>query len=129
MAELEQVVERLIREETLVTIVKVDLLNGLVMEGEAVVDTGSVLSFLGADEIRAHAPELLKKLCPYPARITGISGEEVEILGSLLLPCIVAGRLQTHKFVVADVVEPFLIGLDFMRSHRATWDWLTQNIT
>ena len=80
----EQVVGRLIRKETLVTIVKVDLFNGLVMEGEAVVDTGSVLSFLGADKIKAQALELPKKLCSYPARITGISGEEVEVCGYLV---------------------------------------------
>ena len=61
VAKLEQVVVRLIRKETLVIIVKVDLLNG-------------------------------------------------------------------HKLVVADVVEPILIGLDFMRSHRATWDWLTGDL-
>ena len=64
VADLEQVVVRLISKETLVTIVKVDLLNGLVMVGETAVDPGSVLSFLGADEIRAHASELLKKLMP-----------------------------------------------------------------
>lgn len=41
-----------------------------------------------------------------------------------MLFCPVAGRTQVHKFVVADIVESVLIGLDFMRLHRANWDWL-----
>jgi len=82
----EPLVVNLVRRETLLTQVKIDLKNGNMMEGEAVVDTGSVLSFLSASTIRSFAPELLKELNYYPVRITGISGENVDIMGTLLLP-------------------------------------------
>ena len=58
----------------------------------------------------------------YPVRIHGITGEEVTVLGTLTLPCMVAGKAVEHQLVVADIVEPALLGLDFMRTHRATWD-------
>ena len=123
-----QVVVRRMRKETLVTHVRVDLPNGNVLEGEAVVDTGSVLSFLNIESLNAHAPDLLKALTYYPLRITGISGENVRVLGTVSLPCVVAGKAVEHRFVVADVVEPILMGLDFMQSNKATWDWLTGNL-
>ena len=35
---------------------------------------------------------------------------------------------QMHAFVVADIVENVLLGVDFMRQHHATWDWLTGDL-
>ena len=121
----ERIVINLARRETLETLIKVDLKDGNVMQGEAVVDTGSVLSFLSLEAMKKCAPHLLPLAEKYSARITGISGEDVEVLGTLTLPCLVAGRALVHQFVVADVVEPVLLGMDFLNMHRATWDWLT----
>lgn len=48
------------------------------------------------------------------------------MLGGTVVPCMIAG--WAYKFIVAHNVEPMLIGLDFLRSHRATWDWLIEDL-
>ena len=121
--EIETQIVQLVRRETLLTWVKVDLLDGSVMEVEAVVDTGSVLSFLSAQALRTCSPALLKQVESCAVRVHGISGEDIDVLGTLTLPCVVAERAVCHKFVVAEIVEPVLLGVDFMSLHRATWDW------
>ena len=83
----------------------IDLLDGNGMECEAVVDTGSVLSFVGLTAIQRCAPALLSEVSQYDIKITGISGEEVSVTGLLNLPCQVAGKAVMHAFVVADIVE------------------------
>lgn len=72
------------------TIVTEDLLDGHVMTGEGVLDTRSVLSFISADVPGKAAPSRLKELQPCQTRITGITGEEVNVLGTITLPCEVA---------------------------------------
>ena len=37
--------------------------------------------------------------------------------------CLIAGRLLTQEFVIASIVEPVLLGLDFIRRNRAVWDF------
>ena len=85
------------------------------------VDTGSVLSFVGFTAIQRCAPTLLDKVSEYDTKITGISGEQVSVTGLLKLPCQVAGKAVRHAFVVADIVENMLLGVDLMRQHQATW--------
>ena len=122
------VIVPLVRKKTLLTRVKIDLLNGEVMEGEAVVDTGSVLSFISQEAVEKCAPELLQKVEPSAIMITGISGERVKSSGYIHLPCRIAGRVVSHRFVVAGIVEPVLIGVDFLKCHQATWDWTTGDL-
>ena len=111
-------VAHLVWKETIVTNMVLDTLNGEVIETEAVGDTGSALSLLSSKTVPRCAPELLAEVEDYPVRIQGITGKEV--LEALTLPCLVAG-----KAVVADSVEPALLGLDFLKVHQATWDWKT----
>ena len=120
--EPEPVVVCLVCKETIVTNLVLDILNREVTETEALVDTGSALSFLGSETVRRCAPGLLKEIEEYPIRIHGITGEEVKVLGALTLPCQVAGKAVEHQLVVADIGEPALLGLYFMGGHQATWD-------
>ena len=69
-----------------------DLLDGNVIECEAEVDIGSVLSFVGLTAIQRCAPTLLNEVSQYEIKITGISGEEVSVTGLLKFPCQVAGK-------------------------------------
>ena len=64
----------------------------------------------------------------YKGVLHGITGEEVKVLGALTLPCQVAGKAVEHQLVVADIVEPVLLGLDFLRTIQATWDWNTGDL-
>ena len=114
---------QLVRKEALFTTVTVDLLNGTVVEGEAVVDTGSVVTLLNLGIVTKYAPQLLQQVDKDVIALSSISGETLQVAGSIELPCRVAGRSQVHRFVIANVVEPFLIGMDFMKAHQATWDW------
>ena len=112
-----------ISQETLYTRIMLDLLNGEVMECEAIVDTGSVLSIVSVEALKRNAAHLLAKLSRCTIEIHGVTGEEVRVAGLLEVPCKVAGK-AILQFVVAGIVEPVLLGIDFMRKHKATWDWL-----
>ena len=46
----------------------------------------------------------------------------------ITLDCLVAGRDLSQDFVIASIVEPILIGLDFIVSHHASWNWHTRSI-
>ena len=74
-------------------------------------DTGAALSFLGVEALSRVAQALLDKLKPCHSRVHGVSGEEVKVLGTLELPCWIAGKALLHTFVVADKVEPVLFDL------------------
>ena len=76
---------RLIKGETLLTVIKVDLLNGFIMEGEAIVDTGSVLSFLSTGIILQKAPSLIRQMKPWPGELIGITGRKLPVMGLLTL--------------------------------------------
>jgi hypothetical protein len=65
----ERIIVQLARSETLETMIKVDLLNGKLMECAAVVDTGSVLTFLSLESVQTCAPALLKRMEAYAVRI------------------------------------------------------------
>jgi hypothetical protein len=114
---------RLVKKDHWLTVVQVDLLNGEIMESEAVVDSGSVISFLSVQGLKQCAPGILEKVKRYPDKIIGVSGEAVEVVGTLELPCKVAGKNVVHEFVVGTIMEPVLLGYDFMSKHRARWDW------
>ena len=58
--EPEPVIVCLVRKETIVTNVVLDILNAEVIETEAVVDTGSAMSFLSSETVQRCAPELLE---------------------------------------------------------------------
>ena len=56
----EPVIVCLVRKETIVTNVVLDILNAEVIETKAVVDTGSAMSFLSSETVQRCAPELLE---------------------------------------------------------------------
>ena len=112
------------KRETLLTVIVVDFLNGEVLETEAIVDSGSALSFLSLVAVQKCAPDLLDKVGHYHTRVHGVTGAAVKVVGAIELPCEVAERAVLHEFVIADIVEPVLLGVDFLRRHQATWDWL-----
>ena len=63
---------------------------------------------------------MLAKLSKSTTRITGVTGKEVRVAGLMEVPCKVAGKAVLHEFVVAEIVEPVLLGIDFTRKHQAT---------
>jgi len=63
---------RLVRRKSWLTVVHIDLLNGEVMESEALVDSGSVLSFISLNAVRQCAPELLDQVNHYRDTIIGV---------------------------------------------------------
>jgi hypothetical protein len=98
--------------------------NGIVRI-EAVLDTGSEVSFLNKMILTNHAPHLLDLLKPCPIRFLGISGDPFISPGFLPLTCKIEGRtIPRHNFVIADIVETALLGLDFWNKHKVNWDYL-----
>ena len=86
-------------------------------------DTGSQISFLNKNLVREHLPGAAPRIEPYLVTVVGVGGKRVPILGQIHLECEVAGRVMMQRFIVACICEPVLLGMDFIRQHRAVWDW------
>ena len=89
---------------------------------KAVLDTGSSVSFLSHEVLSVTAPDLLNYTTPCPCRFAGIAGDSVHTYGMITVPCEIAGRKCNQLFVVADIVEGALLGLDFINEHKVSWD-------
>ena len=53
----------------------------------------------------------------------GAGGEVIPTRGVVNIQCEIAGQLLMQEFVIASIVEPVLLGLDFIRSNRVVWDF------
>ena len=91
-------------------------------------DTGSQISFLNYGVIGKHAPHWLKMAKPFGYKVRGAGGDSIPTFGVVTLDCNVAGRTLTQDFVIALIVEPILLGLDFIIAHKASWNWGTGTI-
>ena len=103
--------------------VHVDLKDGNMMQIMALVDTGSSISFMNQTVLEEVGSRLLQDTVPFAKRVVGISGEVVPVKGSLSLTCSIAGRTIVHEFIIAEIAETALLGMDFLQRHRAAWDW------
>jgi hypothetical protein len=66
-----------------------------------------------------YLPELLEqvKRCPY--QVQGAGGEVLPVLGQVELECRVKGWHVLQTFVIAQIAEDVLLGLDFIARHKA----------
>jgi hypothetical protein len=71
------------------------------------------------------AAELARNLDLEPCnfRVVDVSGQPIAIAGQVELDVTVGSESVTHKFVVASIVSPALIGCDFLRRFGCTVDF------
>ena len=94
---------------------------GIILDG--CFDTGAQVSVIDENLIRSTLPELLPEVIQGTCKLHGAGGTTIPVLGTIKLACIIEGRNLEQEFVVAPIVKPMFLGLDFMRKHKASWDW------
>ena len=92
-----------------------------IVEIQAILDSGSSVSFLSKELLIQHAPHYLGQLLPCPTKFKGVEGSGLQVAGILYITCRVNERVLAHHFVVADLVESVLLGLDFMNQYRVNY--------
>ena len=91
-------------------------------------DTGSQISFLNYGVIKEHVPHWLNMAKPFGFRIRGAGGDSIPTFGTVTLTCRISEKELLQDFVIASIVEPILLGLDFIVAHKASWNWGKGNI-
>jgi hypothetical protein len=110
-------------EEHLHMLVSIPDKNGKMVHVKGPFDTGSQLSFLNEHFLREYLPEVLLCAVTCPYRVRGAGGERLKVLGQAEVSCKVEGRPVNQTFVIADIAEDVLLGLDFIARHKANWNW------
>lgn len=112
------------------TLIEFDFYPNGIVEIEAVLDTGSQVSFLNQAILSKHATHLLKLLKPCPIQFLGIKGKAFLSPGFIPLSCKIEGKIiQSHSFVIANIVETALLGLDFWNKYEVNWNYLRGCLT
>jgi len=84
----------------LITYIELDFYLGGLIEIEAILDTGSSVSFLNTSILKKYAPHLLQHLMPCPVRFSGIAGQVFQSAGFIPLSCKIEGKyIHKHNFV------------------------------
>jgi hypothetical protein len=118
-----EVVVNFAAESHLGVVVGLPTADGRLLQVKRPFDTGSQLSFLREGLLRRYLPELLLRVQRCPYRVKGAGGEVLPVLGQIDINCRVEGRPVQQTFVVAQIAENVLLGLDFIARYRANWNW------
>jgi transposase InsO family protein len=95
-------------------------------EVKAIIDTGSPVCFLSEKVLRKLAPLELDNLKPCPISFKGISGESFGNRGIFLATVKVGNKVVQHPFVIANICESALLGIDFIQKYKLAWDWWSE---
>ena len=113
----------------LVVDVYLESMKGYLVKAKGTYDTGSQISLLKTDIVDSYpAAGWIGEIEPYKHVVRGASGEPISVRGELTMDCIIAGRKVKQDFVVADISEDVLLGLDFMVKYEAGWDWKSNSL-
>ncbi len=99
-----------------------------IIEIPAVLDSGSDVSFLSREVLLRNAPEVLQQTMQCPVRFAGIAGDALKTYGMLELTCRIENKVVRQVFVIADIVEGGLLGLDFQAKYKVVWCWWSNKI-
>ncbi|GFY18289.1 retrovirus-related Pol polyprotein from transposon 412 [Trichonephila clavipes] len=86
-----------------------------------IIDTGANVSILRND----LAQKLKEKLIWTPPRVVlqTVTGEKIDIHGKLKVKIRFGDTTYQHAVYVADIADPFILGLDFLKEHGFTLDF------
>ena len=88
------------------------------------IDSGASVSVMSTkcwNKLETAHPE--RKLLPTDTKIRTASGEEVPAVGCLLANVDLAGAKYLHQFLVVNVAEDVILGLDFLARYNVDCDW------
>ncbi|GFY26680.1 retrovirus-related Pol polyprotein from transposon 412 [Trichonephila clavipes] len=86
-----------------------------------IIDTGANVSIIRND----LAQKLKEKLLWTPPRVVlqTVTGEKIDIHGKLKVKIQFGDTTYQHAVYVADIADPFILGLDFLKEHGFTLDF------
>ncbi|GFW01317.1 retrovirus-related Pol polyprotein from transposon 412 [Trichonephila clavipes] len=86
-----------------------------------IIDTGANVSIIRND----LAQKLKEKLIWTPPRVVlqTVTGENIDIHGKLKVKIQFGDTTYQHAVYVADIADPFILGLDFLKEHGFTLDF------
>ncbi|GFY00491.1 hypothetical protein TNCV_2138891 [Trichonephila clavipes] len=86
-----------------------------------IIDTGANVSIIRND----LAQKLKEKLIWTPPRVVlqTVTGEKIDIHGKLKVKIRFGDTTYQHAVYVADIADPFILGLDFLKEHGFTLDF------
>ncbi|GFX77639.1 retrovirus-related Pol polyprotein from transposon 412 [Trichonephila clavipes] len=86
-----------------------------------IIDTGANVSIIRND----LAQKLKEKLIWTPPRVVlqTVTGEKIDIHGKLNVKIKFGDTTYQHAVYVADIADPFILGLDFLKEHGFTLDF------
>ncbi|GFW04467.1 hypothetical protein TNCV_878361 [Trichonephila clavipes] len=86
-----------------------------------IIDTGANVSIIRND----LAQKLKEKLIWAPPRVVlqTVTGEKIDIHGKLKVKIKFGDTTYQHAVYVADIADPFILGLDFLKEHGFTLDF------
>ena len=82
----------------------------------ALLDTGSLKCIMPLKDM----PKA--ELRPSLVRLYSASGQQINVLGSVVLPVTVVGQRFNVEFIVSDAIEEIILGLEFMQASYCRWD-------
>ncbi|GFX75969.1 retrovirus-related Pol polyprotein from transposon 412 [Trichonephila clavipes] len=85
-----------------------------------IIDTGANVSI-----IRNDLAQKLKEKLIWTARVVlqTVTGEKIDIHGKLKVKIQFGDTTYQHAVYVADIADPFILGLDFLKEHGFTLDF------
>ena len=87
------------------------------------IDTGAACSLISTkvwDEIHRSRPGLT--LVPTSLAIRSVSGERLTARGATIAEVELGNSYYMHRFIVMDLTEDIILGLDFIRRYNVTWN-------
>ncbi|GFX90120.1 retrovirus-related Pol polyprotein from transposon 17.6 [Trichonephila clavipes] len=86
-----------------------------------IIDTGANVSIIRND----LAQNLKEKLIWTPPRVVlqTVTGEKIDVHGKLKVKIKFGDTTYQHALYVADIADPFILGLDFLKEHGFTLDF------
>ena len=87
----------------------------------ALLDSGSSVSLIVADLVKKGCYEIYRN---YFKQLVSATGNNLEVMGKVLLPILIGGTQTNHEFtVVSSLVTPLILGKDFLSAHKIRLDF------
>lgn len=88
------------------------------------VDSGASISVLSTSLWNAiHRTDPGWTLFPTDIHVRTVSGDEAKVRGRIVLELELAGQFYVHQFLVMDINEDLILGMDFIHKNAIDCDW------